>query len=151
MEIPVPAVKSTSITKATGAIYAAGSAAAIHISYRFENQISILMGHYSPGDVLLLPVEFGDNPGKKARPALVVGTDGDQFLLVCPISSHPPGDDSCLPLELEDFAEGGLDLFSRSYILTSHTCRIRKSEVIGKKGRLTREYMESLAHIRCRK
>jgi hypothetical protein len=106
------------------------------------------MGYYSSGDVLLLPIEFGGVRGRKARPALVVGTDGDQFLLVCPISSHPPGDDSCLPLELEDFAEGGLDLFTGSYILTSYSCRIRNSEVIAKKGRLTRGYMESITHIR---
>jgi mRNA interferase MazF len=106
------------------------------------------MGYYSPGDILLLPVDLGGIRGKKTRPALVVGTDGDQFLLVCPISGHPPGDDFSLPLELEDFAEGGLDLFTGSYILISHTCRIRKSEVIGKKGRLTREYMDALTHIR---
>jgi mRNA interferase MazF len=106
------------------------------------------MGNYSPGDVLLLQVELGGIRGKKARPALVVGTDGDQFLLVCPISSHPPGDDSCLSLELDDFAEGGLDLFTGSYILTSLTCCIRKGEVIGKKGRLTREYLDTITQIR---
>jgi hypothetical protein len=109
------------------------------------------MGYYVPGDVLLLPIELGGIRGKKARPAVVVGTDGDQFLLVCPISSHPPGDDSCLPLELEDFAEGGLDLFTGSYILVSHTCRIRKSGVIGKKGRLTRQYMDAITPIRAGK
>jgi mRNA interferase MazF len=106
------------------------------------------MGYYSPGDILLLPVDLGGVRGKKTRPALVVGTDGDQFLLVCPISRHPPGDDVCLPLDLEDFAVGGLDLFAGSYILTALTCRIRKSEVIGKKGRLTRKYMDAITHIR---
>jgi mRNA-degrading endonuclease toxin of MazEF toxin-antitoxin module len=106
------------------------------------------MGSYSPGDVLLIPIDLRGKRGKKARPALVVGADSPSVLLVCPISGHASGDSSSLPLELEDFEEGGLDLFSASYILVSITCRVPVSDVFGKKGRLSMEFLERISPLR---
>lgn len=102
------------------------------------------MGQYYPGDVLLVPVDLGSARGNKIRPALVVRIDGPQHLITCPISGHPPRDGKCISLDLEDFVEGGLDLFSESYILVSSTCRVRSSWVIGKKGRVSREYLDTI-------
>jgi len=94
------------------------------------------MGHFRTGDVLLVPVRMGRNIMPKVRPVVVVGTGEDGVLFVCPVSHRPPSDTPSIPLGLDDFAEGGLDLFEESYILSTHICRVAVSDVIGKKGRL---------------
>ena len=43
----------------------------------------------------------------------------------------------CIPIGLDDFSEGGLDLFSESFVLTAKVSRVRAGDVIGLKGRLT--------------
>ncbi|NYT16641.1 MAG: type II toxin-antitoxin system PemK/MazF family toxin [Methanomicrobiales archaeon] len=94
------------------------------------------MAHFRTGDVLLAPVQMGRHITPKVRPVVVVGTGEDGVLFVCPVSSRPPSDAPAIPLGLDDFAEGGLDLFEESYILSTHICRVAVSDVIGKKGRL---------------
>ena len=103
------------------------------------------MGQYSRGDVLLASVAIDDRSAPKARPVVVTGTAESGRFRVCPISSKAPSDAPCLPLTLDDFASGGLDLFSESYVMTSRVLTIRSSEVIGKKGRLTDEALAGIA------
>lgn len=72
------------------------------------------MGHYTGGDVLLASVRIGGPGACKVRPVVVISTGENGNLLVCPVSSSPSFDGPSIPLSLEDFARGGLDLFGES-------------------------------------
>ncbi|MFA4877260.1 MAG: type II toxin-antitoxin system PemK/MazF family toxin [Methanoregula sp.] len=102
------------------------------------------MGQYIKGDVLLASVALDDHQMAKTRPVIVVGTSGTGEVHICPVSSKPPTDAPCIPLSIDDFASGGLDLFSESYVMTSRVVTIRSGMVIGKKGRLRKEYIEEI-------
>lgn len=106
---------------------------------------SLYMGHYIRGDVVIAPVAFEERRGAKTRPAVVIATGGNDEVYFCPVSSKPASDAPCVPISLDDFSEGGLDLFGESYVLTSRIRKIRSGEVIGKWGRLTDESMTSIA------
>jgi mRNA interferase MazF len=97
------------------------------------------MSHYTRGDVVLAPVPFEERGGVKTRPAVVVFTTAEGKVYVCPVSSKPSTDIPSLPISLDDFFSGGLDLFSESYVLTSRVSVIGSGAVIGKRGRLTDE------------
>jgi len=103
------------------------------------------MGQYVKGDVLLAPVALDDRTLPKARPAVVIGTEEPGSVSVCPVSSKPPSDAPCIPISLDNFSEGGLDLFGQSYVMTSRVLIIRSGDVIGKKGRLTKESLAEIA------
>ena len=102
------------------------------------------MGHYCQGDVVIAPVAFEERWRVKNRPAVVIGTGDRDEVYLCPVSSKPPSDAPCLPISLDDFSEGGLDLFGDSYVLTSRVRVILSGEVIGKRGRLTKESVSSI-------
>jgi mRNA interferase MazF len=102
------------------------------------------MGHFIRGDVVIAPVAFKERSGAKTRPAIVIGTGDSGEVHLCPVSSKPPSDAPCVPISLDDFSEGGLDLFGESYVLTSRVRVIRSGEVIGKRGRLTEESISSI-------
>jgi len=102
------------------------------------------MGRYLPGDVILAPVSFEDREGAKTRPAVVVSASEDGEVKICPVSSRPPTDAQCIPISLDDFSDGGLDLFGESYVLTSRIHTIRSGDVVGKRGRLTQESITSI-------
>jgi hypothetical protein len=102
------------------------------------------MGSYFRGDVLLAPLCISRERGTKVRPVVVIGTSGKSELFVSPISSAPPFEGPVLPLSLDDFSEGGLDLLGESYLVAGRICRIRVSDIIGKKGRLTKEAVRDL-------
>ena len=102
------------------------------------------MGHYIKGDVVIAPVAFEEQSGIKTRPAVVIATGQTHEVYLCPVSSKPPTDAPCVPISLDDFAEGGLDLFEESYVLTSRVRLIRSGEIIGKRGRLTKESISSI-------
>ena len=95
------------------------------------------MGQYVKGDVLLASVALDDLTSPKTRPVVVIRTQEPGMVCICPVSSKPPSDAPCIPISLDDFSEGGLDLFGESYVMTSRVLTLRSSEVIGKKGRLT--------------
>jgi mRNA interferase MazF len=95
------------------------------------------MGQYVKGDVLLASVALDDRTSPKTRPVVVVHTEEPGFVRICPVSSKPPSDASCIPISLDDFSEGGLDLFGESYVMTSRVLTLTSGNVIGKKGRLT--------------
>jgi mRNA interferase MazF len=103
------------------------------------------MGHYIRGDVVIAPVAFEEHSGVKTRPAVVIAAGRNNEVYLCPVSSKPASDASCVPISLNDFSEGGLDLFGESYVLTSRVRMIRSSEVMGKRGRLTEESIASIA------
>ena len=102
------------------------------------------MGQYICGDVLLASVALDSRAAKKTRPVIVIRTDADGTVHICPVSSKPPTDAPSLPLTIDDFAQGGLDLFSESYVMTSRITAIRPGDVIGKKGRLTTEMLAEI-------
>lgn len=95
------------------------------------------MGQYVKGDVLLASVALDDRTSPKTRPVVVIHTEEPGIVRICPVSSKPPSDAPCIPISLDAFSEGGLDLFGESYVMTSRVLTLRSSEVIGKKGRLT--------------
>jgi hypothetical protein len=95
--------------------------------------------------VVIAPVAFEERSGIKTRPAVVIATGKNNDVYLCPVSSKPPSDAPCVPISLDDFSEGGLDLFGESYVLTSRVLVIRSGEVIGKRGRLTEESITSIA------
>ena len=103
------------------------------------------MSHYFRGDVILAPILIGKGRVRKVRPAAVLGSDPKGTLIVCPISCQSPFDAMYVPLALEDFAFGGLEIFGESYLLVSERCSIRREEVIGKKGKLREEVVEKIS------
>jgi mRNA interferase MazF len=103
------------------------------------------MGSYVRGDVILAPVPFDEGRGAKTRPAVVVAARENGEVCVCPVSSRPPVDTPCIPIGLDDFAEGGLDLFSESFVLTSKVAVLRAGDVIGKKGRLAADAIDAIS------
>ena len=103
------------------------------------------MGQYARGDVLLASVTLDDRTMPKARPVVVIRTEEPGRIYICPVSSKPPSDAPSLPLSIDDFATGGLDLFGESYVMTSRILRIQSSAVIGKKGRLAQESLEKIS------
>jgi mRNA interferase MazF len=102
------------------------------------------MGHFIRGDVVIAPVAFEERGGGKTRPAVVIATGRTHEVYLCPVSSRPPTDAPCVPISLDDFSDGGLDLFGESYVLTSRVIMIRSGEVIGKRGRLTGESITAI-------
>jgi mRNA interferase MazF len=102
------------------------------------------MGQYVKGDVLLASVALDDRTLPKTRPVVVIHTGEPGRVHICPVSSKAPSDAPCLPLTIDDFAKGGLDLFGESYVMTSRVLTLLSGEVIGKKGRLTAESLEEI-------
>jgi mRNA interferase MazF len=103
------------------------------------------MGRYLPGDVILVHLSIDDRSSKKIRPAVVVVSGDGRGLTVCPVSSKPALDSMSIPLSIDDFAEGGLDLFSESYVMLSRLVAINNGDVMGKKGRLSGESFLEIA------
>jgi mRNA interferase MazF len=95
------------------------------------------MGQYVKGDVLLASVALDDRTSPKTRPVVVVHTEEPGIVRICPASSKQPSDAPCITISLDDFSEGGLDIFGESYVMTSQVLTLRSSEIVGKKGRLT--------------
>lgn len=102
------------------------------------------MGQYVVGDVLLATVALDDRAAPKTRPVVVIRIEEPGTIRVCPVSSKPPNDAPCLPLTIDDFETGGLDLFSESYVMTSRVLVLRAGDMIGKKGRLRKEFLAEI-------
>ena len=102
------------------------------------------MAQYSPGDVIIARVPFVGTGGAKVRPAVIIGLEEGNILKVIAVSSRPAGDAPCIPVSLEDFISGGLDMFEESYVLLSRVQRIGLSDVAGKKGHLNPAFMDDL-------
>lgn len=105
------------------------------------------MACYLPGDVVLARMRVAGRGGIKVRPAVVIAAGEDGSYTVCPVSSRPPRDSPSLPLGLDDFASGGLDLFSESYVLLGHPAVIRSADIAGLRGRLGPETAGELSRM----
>jgi mRNA interferase MazF len=103
------------------------------------------MGKYAEGDVLLASVALDDRTLPKTRPVVVIRTEDSGRIHICPVSSKPPSDAPSIPLSIDDFSNGGLDLFAESYVMTSRVLCLRNGDVIGKRGRLARETIAAIA------
>jgi mRNA-degrading endonuclease toxin of MazEF toxin-antitoxin module len=103
------------------------------------------MGQYVAGDVLLATVALDDRTAAKTRPVVVIRTGEPGTIRVCPVSSKAPAGAPGLPLTIDDFATGGLDLFGESYVMTSRVITLRSGQVIGKKGRLIPDSLAEIA------
>ena len=104
------------------------------------------MSRYLPGDVILVSLSLDNKQQSKVRPALVLEAGEENKIVVLPISSRPPSDSAFLPLSIDDFETGGLDLFSESFVLLSQRRSIRSGEVIGKRGSVSSEYLRTVQH-----
>ena len=102
------------------------------------------MGRYASGDVILAPMRVGGAGEWKVRPAVVIATEEDGSLRVCPVSSKPPSDTPSVQLSLDDFVQGGLDLFGESYVLTGYPLTTRPAGVVAKKGSLQPETVATI-------
>ncbi len=101
------------------------------------------MSRYLKGDVILARIRISKRGMAKIRPAVVIAAPGEDLLLY-PISHTSSWDQPSVPLSLNDFIEGGLDILDDSHILTGRAVKISMSEVKGKKGRLSGPAMEIL-------
>lgn len=95
------------------------------------------MSRYLPGDVVLAWMQVAGRGAFKVRPAVVIAEGEDGSFTVCPVSSRPARDSPSLPLALDDFATGGLDLFSESFVLVEYAAVVRSADIVGLKGRLS--------------
>ncbi len=105
------------------------------------------MGQYSLGDVVIASVAIDERSRVKIRPVVVIGRGKDNDLLLCPISSRPATDAPCIPVSLEDFTDGGLDLFGKSYVLVTRVLQIRCGEIVGKKGHLAEDTIAAIISL----
>ena len=105
------------------------------------------MGHYSRGDVVIASVAIDGRGGVKTRPVVVIGRGKDNDLFLCPISSRPTNDAPCIPISIDDFSDGGLDLFGESYVLVSRVLQIHCSEIMGKKGHLAEDSITAILSL----
>lgn len=69
---------------------------------------------YTRGTVVVLPFPFSDLSTTKRRPALVMTPLRGSDLILCMITSQPLRDPLAIPLDMADFAQGGLPV--RSYV-----------------------------------
>ncbi|MDH7510795.1 MAG: type II toxin-antitoxin system PemK/MazF family toxin [Methanolinea sp.] len=102
------------------------------------------MSRFVRGDVILVSLRIAGAGPEKVRPALVVGAEGER-LLVIPVSCTPSRDTPSVPLSLPDFSEGGLDIVRESFLLPAHAAWVFQRSVIGKKGRVTQEFLSRVA------
>jgi mRNA interferase MazF len=106
------------------------------------------MSHYVPGDIIIVPFPHEGKRTAKVRPAIFITTRPNGDLCCCPIRSTPREGTSCIPITIDDFAVGGLDLFFESYVQTDTVRRVKTGTVIGKKGRVTADFLESVVKKR---
>jgi mRNA-degrading endonuclease toxin of MazEF toxin-antitoxin module len=99
------------------------------------------MSRYVPGDVVLVPFPHEGEP-TKVRPAIVIAVKPNGDLTCCPIRSTPRAGALCIPISIDDFSEGGLDLFLESYVQIDTVRIVKSGAVIGKKGRVISEFLE---------
>lgn len=105
------------------------------------------MSSFLPRDVILVPFPFAGEPGAKLRPALVIALAESGDPVCCPIRSSDRAGACCIPIGIDDFVAGGLDLFSVSFVQADTIRTVRAGSVVGKKGRVTTDYLAEIGRI----
>ena len=103
------------------------------------------MTRFFPGDVVLASMSLRGPGGRKVRPAVVIGECEKNSFLLCPVTSRQPDNGDFLPLGLDDFEKGGLDLFDESYVLVSEVGPVDGRYILGKKGKLVSSKFSGIA------
>jgi len=67
------------------------------------------MAEFVKGDVVVVPFPFSDLTQAKRRPACVIATLTGDDVILCQITSQKISDRYGIPLETDDFSEGGLN------------------------------------------
>lgn len=93
------------------------------------------MGTPSVGSVVLLPFPFSDLSNSKKRPAVIVAGAGRGDWILSQIISNAYADPHSIPIDSEDFLEGGLQI--RSYARPAKLFTANESLIISKAGQLT--------------
>lgn len=101
------------------------------------------MSSYRQRDVVLAPFSFHKRDSIKVRPAIVLGEESGDLLLA-PCSRRKADSLPSITISLDDFEEGGLELFEDSVVLVAHQAHVPKRKIISKKGRLTMEAFERI-------
>lgn len=101
------------------------------------------MSSYQQRDVVLAPFSFYQGDSTKVRPAIVLSEEAGTLLLA-PCSRRQADSLSAITISLDDFEEGGLELFEDSVVLVAHQAHVPKRKIIKKKGRLTLEAFERI-------
>ena len=104
------------------------------------------MSRFMRGDVVLVSLRIANAGPEKVRPALITGKEGER-LLVIPVSCTPSRDTPSVPLSLPDFSEGGLDIVRESFLLPAHAAWVFQRSVIGKKGRVSQEFLSRFVGV----
>jgi len=95
------------------------------------------MAEFIKGDVVVVSFPFSDMSQSKRRPALVVAKLKGDDLILCQITSRNIQDDDSVPIENEDFENGGLN--KSSNIRPNRIFTAEKRILLYKAGQLKKE------------
>jgi len=102
---------------------------------------------FSPGDVVMVDVQFSDQSGLKQRPALILtSTDANGDFIVAPIttsSNHAKG----VSLDPGKFAKGGLP--HQSWIRADRVFTVNTSTLVKQFGTLKPEAVKEVLNVLC--
>ena len=101
------------------------------------------MHSYQPRDVVIVPFPFLHGESRKNRPAVVLSVESDTALLA-PCTRRAADGISAVSIDLEDFEEGGLDLFEESTVLIAYQTTVPIKKIQKKKGKLTKNAFENI-------
>lgn len=100
------------------------------------------MAKFVKGDVVVVPFPFSDLTTSKRRPALVISALKGDDLILCQIISKATKDSYTLPLEDNDFVEGGLS--QSSNIRPNRIFTAESQIILYKIGHLVAEKMSTV-------
>lgn len=104
------------------------------------------MAEFVKGDVVVVPFPFSDLTQAKRRPACVIATLTGDDVILCQITSQRISDRYGIPLETDDFSEGGLN--QNSNIRPNRLFTADRGIILYRAGKLKPEKLnEAIAKI----